>query len=230
MTAKDLRPDPPGGAPRRGGAAFRQNCATPYELRRSRPPARPLAPASPAIGRRTARFRPSSECVYMAVHDDPRALRRSRRRRPRPRGGVGAGLARAVRRGAGEGSRRAALLPVDSRRGDGRRRAQSGGRSRARAVAAGAVDRASSPRSPCSLARGPSRSASGSAWRRFAPASSRWACAPRASRRRCSITSASSNCRASSRKSTSAPSARGSSSASSTPATCPRASRRAACA
>ena len=57
-----------------------------------------------------------------------------------PRRRVGAGLARRVLGRARARGRGAALLPLDSGRGDGRRRAQSRGRPRAGPVAAGADD------------------------------------------------------------------------------------------
>ena len=77
------------------------------------------------------RFSPRQSLCLASRHDDFSAVRRSCRRRPLSCCGGGAGLARAVRRRAGEGSRRAAVLPVDSGRGDGRRRAQPGGGPRA---------------------------------------------------------------------------------------------------
>ena len=66
----------------------------------------------------------------------------SGRRRTHARFGTGAGLARGFRRRARAGSGRAAVLPMDSGRRDGRRRAQSRSRPGAGPVAAGAPGRA----------------------------------------------------------------------------------------
>ena len=95
----------------------------------------------------------------------------------------------------GARGRGAALLPVDSGRGDGRRGAQSRRRPRAGAVAAGAADGAVRRARLDRRGRGRWRAGCWSAWRRSRRAFCRWACAPRGSRRRCSTTSASSSCK-----------------------------------